>query len=90
MPGFDEMIGTPIRDEDELSHFGISGMRWGRRRYQNSDGSLTPLGREHYGKAFKRKSDAGAKRVARYEKQGIQKSCGQFLRRCGTICRIVG
>lgn len=24
-------------------------MHWGERRYQNEDGSLTPLGREHYG-----------------------------------------
>lgn len=24
-------------------------MRWGRRRYQNQDGSLTPMGRQHYG-----------------------------------------
>lgn len=33
----------------ELKHFGILGMRWGVRRYQNKDGSLTPLGRKHVG-----------------------------------------
>ena len=32
----------------ELQHWGIKGMRWGRRRYQNKDGSLTPAGRERY------------------------------------------
>lgn len=34
---------------NSLSHSGIKGMHWGRRRYQNEDGSLTPMGRQHYG-----------------------------------------
>ena len=33
---------------DEIWHHGIKGMRWGVRRYQNEDGSLTPAGEKRY------------------------------------------
>ena len=35
--------------DNELQHFGIKGMKWGVRRYQNKDGSLTPAGKKRYG-----------------------------------------
>lgn len=35
-------------DNYQLYHWGIKGMRWGVRRYQNKDGSLTPAGRKRY------------------------------------------
>lgn len=36
--------------ENELYHHGIKGQRWGIRRYQNKDGSLTPAGRKRVAK----------------------------------------
>ena len=34
--------------QNELTHHGIKGMKWGIRRFQNKDGSLTPAGRRRY------------------------------------------
>ena len=35
--------------ETELYHHGIKGQKWGVRRYQNEDGTLTPEGLKRYG-----------------------------------------
>lgn len=51
-----------------LCHWGIPGMKWGQRRYQNPDGSLTALGKERYGTRKKyeaHRAEVKAKRKAR-------------------------
>lgn len=54
---------------DYLSHHGILGQKWGVRRYQNSDGTLTDLGKKRYRKDLEkfdkmvRKSDAAMQKA---------------------------
>lgn len=51
-----------IDSSGELHHWGIKGMKWGQRRYQNKDGSLTPAGRKRYGDKGSDGSDARPKK----------------------------
>lgn len=66
-----------MENKNYLAHHGTKGQRWGIRRWQNPDGSLTPAGREHYGYGDERDSSlkydikrlkAETKEKIRYEK----------------------
>lgn len=62
----------------ELQHHGTKGQKWGIRRFQNKDGSLTPEGKKRYGvvdsiKAYRTKKQKQKQlekaRLARTEKK---------------------
>jgi len=55
----------------ELQHHGIKGQRWGVRRYQNPDGSLTANGYLHYG--YGKKQTLGKNDVYRVTSKGIDR-----------------
>lgn len=57
-----------MNENSYLYHHGIKGQRWGFRRFQNEDGSLTSVGKKRYDvdiEAAKNKYDI-AKRKSKY------------------------
>ena len=44
-----------LTSDGELYHHGTKGMKWGRRRYQNEDGSLTAAGKKRYARDAREK-----------------------------------
>lgn len=43
-------LDIPFREINSLAHHGILGQKWGIRRFQNRDGSLTAEGAKRYGR----------------------------------------
>ena len=55
MPNYILLPNGDFVSQDELYHWGIKGMKWGVRRYQNADGTLTAAGKERLSKSIAKK-----------------------------------
>lgn len=67
-----------------LEHSGVPGMKWGVRRYQNSDGSLTDAGKRRYSRLNKKLDKAEAKR----DKLVAKKRSPRYLKKQAKIQKV--
>ena len=67
-----EYIGYVYHDKEYFEHHGILGMKWGVRRFQNPDGSLTPAGEARYNRKQKREEAKTARAEAKRAKEAAK------------------
>ena len=63
----------------ELYHHGVKGMKWGVRRYQNADGSLTDAGKKKYGKMSNDKLSKTLKKQVQKKRAEIHGGANRWM-----------
>jgi hypothetical protein len=66
--------------EAVLAHHGIKGMKWGVRRYQNADGSLTPAGKKRQERDRRELSDDKKKNYEADPNKWVKEDLGRSRR----------
>lgn len=62
-------------------HYNIKGSKWGQRRFQNKDGSLTPAGRERYGVGNGKKNGVSALDKLKIKRKAAANKKGQPVKK---------
>lgn len=79
--------------DEDLEHYGVKGQRWGIRKYQNKDGSLTELGRKHYGgekaREYKRaETEVQIKKLEKAVSKGDLKKANEAMKNLNALNRM--
>ena len=67
--------------ETYLAHHGILGMKWGVRRYQTQDGTLTATGKIRYGRKMTAQRKAAARKAAQTKKRNAEEKAKEAAKR---------
>lgn len=63
-----------------LQHFGILGMHWGFRRFQNPDGSLTPKGQARLDEKDSKWASKKGEKIRKKVQKSVSKDMNEFIR----------
>ena len=70
-----------VNNPKELIHYGILGQKWGVRRFQNEDGTLTPAGQKHYKKQDDKWIDKKSDKIHEKAYKQSKKEMNKFVKK---------